>query len=126
MAIRNFAASTTKRGSVVFSTSGITARLDAIDTALAAADAKVVLALAQTDIDASVAAEAAVAAIKTEYDAAQTANNAAQAELLSTVYSSALPVTVVINGDLTHNEIRRAFDNVLRAVAQQTGIYPEG
>lgn len=110
MTIRKFTASVVKGGAVSTST-------DAVAAAFADADAKVVLALAQTDIDASVAAEAAVAAIKTAYDAGK-------AELNSTVYSSTQPVTVVLNGSLTVNQVRLAFENILNNL-KQSSEFPE-
>ena len=106
MAIRNFVASTAKNGVVASSTSGVDALVTAVDDAITAA-------LAQEDIDASAGAEAAVGDIQTAVDALETAVTAASG------------VTVVLNGSLTVNQIKIAFENVLRTLAQLHGEYPE-
>lgn len=120
MAIRNFAASTVKGGQVVTSTGGVAASIAATVAGFVDADAKVLLALAQTDIDASVPAETAVAAIKTAYDASKVAAAALATEVNATLYASAQPVTVILNGAVTHNQVKIAFDNILRVLAQST------
>lgn len=118
MTIRNFAASTVKGGAVSTSTGAVATRIASMVAGFSDADDKVILALAQTDIDASVAAEAAVAAIKTAYDAAKAAQVSLATEVNATLYASDMPVTVVLNGTLTQNQVKQAFDNILRNLAQ--------
>lgn len=118
MTIRNFAASTVKGGAVATSTGAVAASVAAVTAGFVDADAKVVLALEQTDIAASAPAQSVVNNIKTAYDAAKVAAAAINTELNATVYASAMPVTVVLNGTLTQNQVRQAFDNILRNLAQ--------
>ena len=100
------AAGNNRRGFATTRSQNFATLLDAVDTAITDA-------LAETDIDASVTAEAAVALI-------QTATDAVRAEVDASVSAGGYHVTVFIDGAPTQNQIRQALENILKNISRSS------
>lgn len=104
MGIRNFAATTAKSNDVLASTGTASTLMGAVDTAITAAAGNVT-------ISGDVTAAGLV-------DAIQTAADALRAQLEGQVLNSSYPVTLVVSGTPTQNQIRQAVENILGNLAQ--------
>lgn len=89
-----------------------------LSTLMDAVDAAITDALAETTIDASVTAEAAVGVIQTAADAVRTA-------VESSVEPSGYNITVSIQNAPTQNQIRLALENILRNI-ENSNEYAKG
>lgn len=103
MSVRYFHAAGNYKGRHALNdTVDLTTLLDAVDTSITDA-------LAETDIDASLTAEAAVGLI-------QDATDAVRAAVAGSVEPSGYNITVSIQNAPTQNQIRLALENIMRNI----------
>lgn len=112
MSVRYFHAAGNYKGRhAVNDTVDLTGLIDAVDSAITDA-------LAETDIDASLTAEAAVGLI-------QDATDAVRAAVAGSVEPSGYNITVSIKNAPTQNQIRLALENILRNI-ENSNEYAKG
>ena len=112
MSVRYFHAAGNYKGRHALNdTVDLTGLIDAVDSAITDA-------LAETDIDASLTAEAAVGLI-------QDATDAVRAAVAGSVEPSGYNITVSIQNAPTQNQIRLALENILRNI-ENSNEYAKG
>lgn len=111
MPVRNFSATTKPSNDVLATGNSMSTLMDAVDTARAAAAANV-----------TIAGDGTALGLVTDI---QTAMDAVRAEYEDKITDANHTVAVVINGSPTQNQIRIAFENIMRNI-DQSATYSRG